>query len=206
MEIKEERVFLLQKVFLIDQSEKLVKAWKEAFSGFDNFEIIQGDFFSKAADAMISPANSFGIMDGGLDLAIRNTLGFEVEERVQRRILDDFHGELSIGSAVIVGTDNARWPYLISAPTMRIPEDVSNTLNPYIAFRAVLLAIKTHNLRSERKINSILCPGLGTGIGRVEPRKCAAHMRVAYTSLSKPARTPSYNEIHEVHRRLQMVV
>lgn len=28
--------------------------------------------------------------------------------------------------------------YLISAPTMRVPEDVSDTVNAYLAFRAVL--------------------------------------------------------------------
>ncbi len=30
--------------------------------------------------------------------------------------------------------------YLISAPTMRVPEDVSDTTNSYLAFRAVLRA------------------------------------------------------------------
>lgn len=33
---------------------------------------------SRAAEAMVSPANSFGIMDGGLDAAIRDQLGFGV--------------------------------------------------------------------------------------------------------------------------------
>lgn len=32
--------------------------------------------------------------------------------------------------------------FLISAPTMRIPENVSNTVNAYLAFRAVILASK----------------------------------------------------------------
>ena len=37
-------------------------------------------------------------------------------------------------------TDNDGLPirYLISAPTMRVPEDVSDTVNAYLAFRAVL--------------------------------------------------------------------
>ena len=57
------------------------------------------------------------------------------------------------GSAVIIPTydkdlstvrvkpiDNGGVPirYLISAPTMRVPEDVSETVNAYLAFRAVL--------------------------------------------------------------------
>ena len=30
--------------------------------------------------------------------------------------------------------------YLVSAPTMRVPLDVSNTVNAYLAFRAILRA------------------------------------------------------------------
>ncbi len=197
---------MLEKLYLIDLSEELVSAWKQAFKEFDNVEVIQGDFFSKSADAMVSPANSFGIMDGGLDLAIRHELGFEVEKKVQKKILEGFHGELPIGSSVTVETGNSSWPFLISAPTMRIPENISSTLNPYIAFRAVLMAVKKHNQISTSKIRTLLCPGLGTGIGQVEPRKCAAHMRVAYMAINKIARIPSFNEIHTVHKKLQLVV
>ncbi len=32
--------------------------------------------------------------------------------------------------------------YLISAPTMRTPRDVSNTPNAYLAFRAIIIAGK----------------------------------------------------------------
>lgn len=32
--------------------------------------------------------------------------------------------------------------YLVSAPTMRVPQSVENTVNAYLAFRAVVLAGK----------------------------------------------------------------
>ncbi|HEU0034687.1 MAG TPA: hypothetical protein VFQ53_28880 [Kofleriaceae bacterium] len=38
------------------------------------------------ADAMVGPANSLGVMDGGIDLAIRDTVGFAVQRRVQQVI------------------------------------------------------------------------------------------------------------------------
>jgi O-acetyl-ADP-ribose deacetylase (regulator of RNase III) len=44
---------------------------------------------------MVSPANSFGIMDGGLDAAIRATLGRRAESAVQSLILEKQHGEFS---------------------------------------------------------------------------------------------------------------
>ncbi|WP_444936418.1 macro domain-containing protein [Microbulbifer sp. JMSA004] len=135
-----------------------MEAWSEVFEDFGVVGVIEGDFFSKSADAMVSPANSFGIMDGGLDLLIRDRLGFQVEDRVQARIKSDFHGEFPIGSAVLVPTSHENWPYLISAPTMRVPEDVSNTLNAYYVFRAILNSVQPFNRsNSPERINSILC-------------------------------------------------
>ena len=53
-------------------------------------------------------------------LAIRDTLGRHVESRVQAVIAKKHHGELPIGAAEIIATDNDRWPWLICAPTIRI--------------------------------------------------------------------------------------
>ncbi|WP_444917882.1 macro domain-containing protein [Microbulbifer sp. JMSA003] len=154
---------------------------------------------------MVSPVNSFGIMDSGLDLPIRDRLGFKVEDRVQERIKYDFHGELPVGSAVVVPTSHENWPYLISSPTMRVPEDFSNTLNAYYAFRAILNSVQLFNRsNSPERINSILCSGLGKGIGILSTRRCAGHMRAAYNSLSKPSRIPSYTETHATYRGLQL--
>jgi len=196
---------MLQKIFLIDHSATLITAWQQAFLGCDNVEVFLGDFFSHHADAMVSPANSFGIMDGGLDLAIRYELGFDVEQKVQKAILDDFYGELPVGAAVIVETNHEKWPFLIAAPTMRVPENISKTLNAYVAFRAVLLAIQRHNETSHRKINSFVCSGLGTGVGGVDPQKCAQQMHAAFLSMSKPARIASYNEIRSQHKKLHTI-
>ncbi|WP_444911317.1 macro domain-containing protein [Microbulbifer sp. PAAF003] len=122
---------------------------------------------------MVSPLNSFGIMDGGLDLPFRDRLGFKVEDQVEERIESDFHCELPAGSAVVVPTSHENWPYLISAPTMRVPEEVSNTLNAYYVFRAILNSVQLFNRsNSSERINSILCPGLGTGIGNLSARRC----------------------------------
>ena len=56
---------------LIDRQKTLVDAWKNEFTG-TNFEISTGDIFSfKPVEgpgliALVSPANSFGWMDGGI--------------------------------------------------------------------------------------------------------------------------------------------
>jgi O-acetyl-ADP-ribose deacetylase (regulator of RNase III) len=185
------------KIILIDREPALVKAWARTFEDREEVEVVQADYFSLPADAMVSPANSFGVMDGGLDLAIRDQLGFEVQRRAQRLIVERHHGELPVGCAEIVETGDARWPKLVIAPTMRVPENVAQTLNAYLAFRAVLLACK----RAE--LSSLVCCGLGTGIGFMSPDRCAVQMRMALLHAGGPARIPSFSQIHAVHHALR---
>jgi O-acetyl-ADP-ribose deacetylase (regulator of RNase III) len=144
-------------------------------------------------------------MDGGLDLAIRNELGFQVETDIQEVILNKYHGEMPIGTAEIINTNHGRWSYMIAAPTMRIPENIAFTLNAYIAFRAILIAINSFNeSQPKRPIETLVCSGLGTGIGSMEPVKCAVQMRAAYKLINEPARISSFGEIHKSHQLLLM--
>jgi O-acetyl-ADP-ribose deacetylase (regulator of RNase III) len=195
---------LPEKIILADLSIDVIHAWREAFPAHDGIEVHKGDLFARNADAIVSPANSFGIMDGGLDAAILAELGAAVESRVQSAILDRHHGELPVGSAEIVATEHSRWRYLVVAPTMRVPENVAHTLNAYLAFRAALLAVAVHNgAQTNSRIRTLVVPGLGTGVGGMDPRRCAAQMRIAYDHASKPARIPSFSMIHELHHKLR---
>lgn len=195
---------LPDRIILADVSAALTDAWSEVFAQYDHVQVHCGDFFSIDADAMVSPANSFGIMDGGLDAAIRDALGGQVLSRVQEVVLDRHHGEIHVGLAEIVPTDHPRWPYLVVAPTMRIPENVAHTLNAYLAFRAVLLAVVRYNrVRANERIRTVLAPGLATGVGGMDARRCAAQMRIAFDQVSSPARIPSFSMIHEVHRKMR---
>ncbi len=194
---------LPSKLILIDRSQSLVDQWKAQFADCPEVEVLVGDYFQRPADAIVSPANSFGIMDGGLDLAIRDQLGFIVQERVQAVIVAKHHGELPVGCAEIVPTNDSRWRYMVAAPTMRVPESVAFTLNAYLAFRAILVAVENFNKASgRREIDSLVCCGLATGIGKVPPARCAAQMRVAYQQLRTPSRIPSFHGIHELHKVL----
>lgn len=196
--------FMPDKIVLVDKWRPLCSAWSQAFGQLAGIEVVEGDFFAHDADAMVSPANSFGIMDGGLDLAIRSALGSSIQGDVQRAILERHHGELPVGAAEILPTNHPRWPHLVVAPTMRVPESVAQTVNAYLAFRAVLLAVRRHNAGADAPpIRSLLVPGLGTGIGAMDARRCAAQMRMAFDQASKPARIPSFALIHELHAKLR---
>jgi O-acetyl-ADP-ribose deacetylase (regulator of RNase III) len=87
---------------------------------------------------------------------------------------------LPVGQATIVETLDTAIPFVVSAPTMRIPMNVSTTLNAYLAFRAAIRAVKQHNAEGNKPIRSVLCPGLCTAIGLMPSGVAARQMAVAY--------------------------
>src|SRR5580692_11681697 len=102
--------------------------------------------------------------DGGIDLAYLRFFGIELQSKVQQRIKNDFHGELPVGQAMVVPTGHENIPYLVAAPTMRIPDKIGETVNVYLAFRAALLAVLAQNDRSPNSIKTLRFPALGTGV------------------------------------------
>jgi len=167
---------LTPKVYLRDGNDELVFYWKQYFHAFD-VDIAQSNILELEADAIVSPANSFGFMDGGIDLQYKNKFGPKVEWLVQKNIELHYYGELAVGQALSVPLVNQPFDYLIVAPTMRIPMVVNSTINPYLAFRAALLQSKHLGLKS------IACPGLGTGTGKACPEMAARQMFVAYANV-----------------------
>lgn len=163
-----------------DRNTAVVDAWHEQFAGIADVDVSLGDIFDLTADAVVSPANSFGFMDGGIDLVYSQRFGWQLQERLQHLLRAEHDGELPVGQAVIVPTDDRDIPFLISAPTMRVPMDISNTVNAYLAFRAAIRAARQHNRSVTTPIETILSPGLGTATGRLSPRSCARQMLLAY--------------------------
>jgi O-acetyl-ADP-ribose deacetylase (regulator of RNase III) len=167
------------KIYLRDMNQDVVDAWKVAFEGYDNIEASCGDIFDIGAEAIVSPANSFGYMDGGIDLVYRNRFGMDVETRLKSAIDESFYGEMSVGMGIGLHIRDTAYRFMIAVPTMRVPSDVSTTLNAYHAFRAALIA--AHEL----SLDSILCPGLCTLTGRMHPQRSALQMLEAYKNLAK---------------------
>jgi O-acetyl-ADP-ribose deacetylase (regulator of RNase III) len=165
---------------LRDMSAEMVQAWQKYFAGIANVRISHGDIFESSADAIVSPANSFGYMDGGIDLVYLHRFGWELQTRLQTHLKSDHDGELPVGQATIVETFDTDIPYLVSAPTMRVPMNVANTVNAYLAFRAAIRAIKQHNREQPGTIRTVLCPGLCTAIGRMPPELAARQMAAAF--------------------------
>ena len=165
---------------------------QDAFAGleaeFPFVRLHRGSIFDITADAFVSPANSFGFMNGGIDALYVRHFGKLVEANVQRQILRDYQGELLVGQALVAETSSDVVPYVIAAPTMRVPISLGpETIAPFLAMRAVLLLIREGRFSEGSNagepirdhIRHVACPGLGTGIGSVPAEVCATQIKAA---------------------------
>ena len=178
------------KLILVDPKPALCDAWRTHFDGLPNVEIVDG-FFEKLPefDCMVSAANSFGLMDGGVDLAIIRFFGRSLEQRVQQYILEHYLGEQPIGTSFIIETENKQHPFIAHTPTMRVPMSIALTDQVYTAMWAMLLAVRQYNSTKSQKIQTIACPGLGTATGQVPFDEAARQMALAYKNSLEP---PTY--------------
>lgn len=174
-------------LILVAPDRTLHQAFRSRFDYLPNVTFANCEFERLSSyDCLVSPANSFGMMDGGMDAAITAFFGLQLMERVQQRILDDYLGEQSVGTSFIIDTGHPQYPFLAHTPTMRVPMQIIGTDPPYIAMWAMLLAVRQHNRTAIEPIVQIACPGLGTGIGRIPPTEAARQMALAYDHFLYP--------------------
>src|SRR5688500_3979192 len=87
------------KLILFDPKTSLCEAWRTYFKDLPDVEILHTTLHElKEYDCLVSPANSFGLMDGGFDAVIINYFGVELMRKVQSRILEDYLGEQPVGT------------------------------------------------------------------------------------------------------------
>src|SRR5205823_5383227 len=94
-------------------------------------------------------------------------------------------GAVAVGTpaAAVVADSGSR--YLISVPTMLLPQPIDQTDNVYWAFRALLAIVKHHNDHltadggADVEIDTLIIPGMGTGYGKMTATAAAQHIRWA---------------------------
>ncbi|MER7082142.1 macro domain-containing protein [Saccharopolyspora kobensis] len=165
--------------------EPLAAAWQEIADDRAGLSVHRGSVLDLAVDAVVSPANSYGWMRGGIDAVYARAFP-EVEEQVRSAVLAYHGGELPVGEALLVPTGAPNPIWLISAPTMREPGELlpADTVHPYLAARAVLRlwasAVLENGALVRQVVRSIAMPGLGTGVGGVAPDLCARQIAAAW--------------------------
>ncbi len=196
-------------IILAAPEPRLADAFALHTEAMESVTVTAGSILDVDCDAIVSPANSFGFMDGGIDAVYVDHFGPVVQDRVRRRILMDYDGELLVGQAAIVETDDDAIPFLIAAPTMRVPMWLgAETVNPYLATRAALsLALRGTSSDGQRildRVHRIAFPGMGTGVGGVPADIAARQMAAAIRTVrARPIRLPrSWAEASEDHQRL----
>jgi O-acetyl-ADP-ribose deacetylase (regulator of RNase III) len=200
------------KIILTAVEKSLADAWRKFCGDLDFVTVRQGSILDVQCDAVVSPANSFGFMDGGIDAVYLRHFGYDLQTRVRRQIYDQHHGELVVGAADAVETGDEKIPFLIVAPTMRVPMVLQETVNPYLAARAVLTLVKHKPFLSgsfkdapiSDHIKTVAFPGLGTGVGRVGFNICAHQVRRAIDDILLESYTMprSWAEASERHQLL----
>lgn len=163
------------KITICDLNPAVLGAWPASWSTIPGADISlrMASIVDIECDAVVSPANSFGFMDGGVDYVYSKHFGWHVQERVQRLIAQRGFGELLVGQAIMVRTDNKRIPFLISAPTMRVPKRIADPADIMLATRAAV-----HLAAASDHLSHIAFPGMGTGCGEV-PVDLAARAMLA---------------------------
>lgn len=189
------------KILLCAINKDLIGSWKKYFSNEKQVEILEEDITGMTCDAIVSPANSFGFMDGGLDYALSVKFGWDLQERLQNMIKAMPEGEILVGKALLIETNHPEVPYLISAPTMRIPTNfhIPNSINAYLAMKAILICAQSHN-----GIKSVAVPGLCTGTGRMPADTAAFQMYMAYREiiLGEKQNHQTFGEAQKYHWNL----
>ncbi len=157
----------------IDTSSDVCDAIKSEFASINKVDVLCGDILEYATGCVVSPANSYGFMDGGIDRCYVEYFGQGLADKVREIISHRPEGYLPVGASIIINTYHNAIPWMIIAPTMITPELVEAT-NAYRALRAVL------RIARQESIDKVYCPGLTSGVGCVPPDQAAEQMRQAY--------------------------
>ncbi|AHH93509.1 phage tail assembly-like protein [Kutzneria albida DSM 43870] len=186
----------LLKLVLCAVEAPLAAAWKTVAESREGISVHPGSVLDIEAEAVVSPANSFGWMRGGIDALYSRAFPY-VEQHVRSGVLAYHGGELPVGEALIVPTGEPAPEWMISAPTMREPGEQlpADTVHPYLAARAVFRLWLHGRLESgvpvRSAVRTVAMPGLGTGVGEVDPVTCARQVAAAWDEVFSELPTAS---------------
>ena len=176
-------------VYLLAVRDELADAFRLAFADMENVIIVQDDFESFMAshpevDGIVSPANSFGMMTGGLDKTLRDYFGMELQEAVRDVILTQCFGEQTVGTSIAVDIPGCSGKKLIHTPTMRTPSVIIDYQTVYLCMRSALTAAIKSGVRY------LMVPAFGGSTGKVPENVIASNMREAYEQIKDQLKCP----------------
>jgi O-acetyl-ADP-ribose deacetylase len=129
-----------------------------------NITIKKGNITKLKVDAIVNPSNSYGVMGGGVALAIKKAGGPDIEREAKA------DSPIYVGDATITNPGKLPCKWVIHASTMEKPTAKIPVEN---VKKATLAAL---NNAEENKLSVIAFPGMGTGTGKIKHKDAAKAM------------------------------
>lgn len=198
------------KITLIDTDETMCDGWKNVIAQyrytdddyFPNVEVVNKDCVEWLREnnnhllGIVSPANSFGLMDGGFDGAIRRYFmedyDFDVIPIVQQHLKEKFWGEQPVGTSTLVKLP-VIGSYILHTPTMIRPSIITDPRVVYHCMRSCILEA----MRTE--CTHILVPAFGGCCGKVDKKLIAEYMIAAIYTFEYSPQPATWHEVYHHH-------
>jgi hypothetical protein len=122
-------------------------ALQSIFEDFENVKVVHESIVNAQHDTLITFGNSF--VDA--DKTIRTIFGEEIEEKLKAVVKDKFAGKMSVGQAFVMSVEHPKYKWLIYAPAMEFPHDVSSLCSArraYMAFKGALLVMRDAGIQT----------------------------------------------------------
>ena len=151
------------KVIIADHNKSTISSINECNP---SFEVEEGNPLAFDVDAIVSPANTKGIMNGGYDAVLRRFFGVSIEYLVQQ-YLEKF--KIDVGQAIAVKTGHPKVHWLIVTPTVSVNgEGLSG--HESVSYACAYNAVKVAH---QRGVKYLGMTGLGSGVGGLDRRVSA---------------------------------
>eukprot|EP00833_Pecoramyces_ruminatium_P014472 jgi/Orpsp1_1/1188504/evm.model.d7180000065374.1 len=171
-------------IYLLDLNKNITDAWEHYFKGAEKdgdtihivYDVFDHFMNTHKIDCVVSPANSYGLMDGGYDAAITDYFGKSLISSVQDYIRKHYFCEQPVGTSFIIPIPQSEIR-LIHTPSMRVPNIIKDPIVVYHCMRSTLICAMQNGVKS------IVIPAFGGFCGKVPVDTLAQLMRAAYDQL-----------------------
>lgn len=195
-------------IILLDRNPSMVQAWHDILNPhtdlYPNISTACADIqsyleiYHNIIGGIVCPANSFGLMDGGWDGAVRNWFlnkyDRDIIPHVQGVIKDIFLGEQPVGSALKVDINTKDGVHtIIHTPSMRMPRKIIDAETVYQCTRACIIEA----LHSE--VDKIIIPAFGGNCGGLDCETIAYYMEAAFRTFAEPPAAYTWNYVNHKH-------
>ena len=181
------------KYILLDRNNEMCNAWNEEFFDVEDVSVVNAGFVDYMndtdleIDGIVSPANSFGIMDGGYDAAITECFGTSVMRGIQNVIKDRYRGIQPVGTALSMKINDKIT--LLHVPTMYFPSKITDVRIIFQCMLSTLIEADRNGLRT------IVIPAFGSGCGKVHFRDVSRMMKIAYDYFVYPIKIINWDTV-----------